>query len=84
MPLPSGSPDEYYDDLSEHWPERPARKRATRAYQRKQERRIVVRAERLDPPDTTHMSKALLVAQRELAEAQAEKDAHDQEPREDQ
>lgn len=85
IPLPDGSHDlrddridEYYDDLARHWPERPARKRARRAYQRKQERRIVLKAERVDPPDTARMSKALLAAQRELARAQAETQAESQ------
>lgn len=70
---------DYYDELAEHWPERPARKRAKRAYQRKQERRVVVRGERLPEPDGSKVSRALLAAQRELAQAQAEKDARAQE-----
>lgn len=80
IPLPPGSPDDY-DDLSERWPERPSRKRAKRNYRRQSQRRIVVRAERLDLPDAGRMSKALLAAQRELAAAQAEKDARAQEER---
>lgn len=78
MPDPMSNSD-YYDGLSEHWPERPSRKRAKRVYRRQVERRIVVRSERLDPPDTQRLSRALLRAQRDLAEAQAEKDARAQE-----
>lgn len=81
LPSSGGGSDDY-DALTEQWPERPSRKRAKRAYQRKQGRQIVVQAERLDEPNTARMSKALLAAQRELAEAQAEKEARDQEPQE--
>lgn len=67
-----------YEELQERWPERASRKRA---YRRKDARRTVVRAERLDRPDTERMSKALLAAQRELARAQAERNARAQEHR---
>lgn len=81
---PRGPSDgvEYYEQLQERWPaDRPSRKRqrrTKRAYQRRQERRIHVRADRLDPPDTARLSRALLAAQRELAQAQAEADARSQ------
>lgn len=67
-----------YEELHEYWPERASRKRA---YRRKEHRRIVVKAERLDPTDASRVSKALLAAQRELAraaaEARAEEDARE-------
>lgn len=74
------SGDDFYDELQEQWPaERPSRKRrrttAKRAYHRKDGRHVVVRGERLDPPDTVRLSRALLAAQRELAQAQAEAEA---------
>jgi hypothetical protein len=65
----------YYEELQEQWPERASRRRTKRAYRRKEQRRIVVRGERLDEPDTARMSRALLAAQRELARMQAERDA---------
>lgn len=62
----------YYEQLQEQWPaERPSRKRA----RGKRERRITVRAERLEQPDTARMSRALLAAERELAAAKAEAEA---------
>lgn len=68
----------YFDEMQERWPaERPSRRRAKRAYRRKEGRRIVVRSERLPEPDLTRMSKALLEAQRELGLLQAERDARD-------
>lgn len=79
-PLPPGSPDEtYFEELTEHWSERPSRKRAKRTYRRQRQHDIVVRAERLDEPNLSRMSQALLAAQRELAQAQAEKDARAEE-----
>lgn len=72
--------DDFYDQVQETWPEeRPSRKRVKRAYRRNANRRVVVRSERLPEPDAARMSKALLAAQRELAQAQAERDAHAQE-----
>ena len=77
LPLPD---DDGYDELQERWLEqRPSRKAAKRAYRRKNARQIVVTAERLPQPNTTRMSSALLAAQRELAKAQAERDAEAQE-----
>lgn len=69
--------EEYYDELQERWPEeRASRKRPKkRAYRRKEGRRVVVRGQRLNQPDTARMSRALLAAQRELAQAEAEKKA---------
>jgi hypothetical protein len=73
---PNSDDRDVYEELQERWPEeRPSRKRPKRAYRRKEARRVVVQTERLDPPDTARMSKALLAAQRELARAQAERDA---------
>lgn len=66
---------DFYEELQESWPERPSRSRQKRHYRRKQGRRVVVRTERLDPPETAHLSRALLAAQRELARAQAENEA---------
>lgn len=84
MVSPSAAGDDelgYYDEVEESWPtERPSRKRAKRVYRRKQAKRVVVRAERLDAPDTSRVSRALLRAQRELARVQAESDAHQQKP----
>lgn len=78
LPLPGD--DDSLAELQERWPDRRASKRAAkRAYQRENGRRIVVRSERLAEPDTARMSKALLAAQRELAQAAAERDARAQE-----
>lgn len=57
---------------------RASRRHPKRAYRRHHQRRIVVRAERLSEPDVARLSRALLQAQRELAEAQAEADARRQ------
>lgn len=68
--------DDFYDELQKSWPrERPSRKRRRREYRRKQDRRVVVSPKRLERPVTSRMSRALLAAQRELAQAQAEKEA---------
>lgn len=74
------SPDE--PDV-ERWETELAKGRATRrhpkrAYRRQHRRRIVVRAERLSEPDVSRLSRALLQAQRELAQAQAEAEAQRQ------
>jgi len=72
----------YYEQLVESWPaERPS-SRKKRAYQRKRERRVEVRAERREQPSTARMSKALLAAQREVAKLQAEADARAESKRE--
>lgn len=80
LPLPGdGDP---FEELQEQWPQqRPSRRHPKRPYQRKNGRRVVVRSERLAEPDAARMSKALLAAQRELAQAQAERDAQAQEHR---
>lgn len=75
-PHPNGSDD--YDELSERWPDRPSRKRAKRTY-RRQLNRVKIRSERLDVPDASRISRALLQAQRDLKSAQEEKDARAQE-----
>lgn len=68
--------DSYYDQLQESWPEeRPSRRRQRRTHRRKEERQVVVEPKRLPRPSTAHISRALLAAQRELAQAQAEKEA---------
>lgn len=72
--------DNYYEQVQESWPdERPSRKRARRRYRKTQRRRVVVKAERKQDIDAVRMSRALLAAQRELAQAQAEHDARRQE-----
>lgn len=73
--------DAAYEQLQEVWPaERPSRRRRVKhGRRRRDERQIRVRAERLDPPDTARLSHALLTAQRELAQARAERDARAQE-----
>lgn len=87
-PGPVSGPDseDFYDELQERWPtERPSRKRrksgrgeAKRSYRRKDGRQVTVRGERLDPPDTARLARALLAAQRELTKAQTEADAQAQ------
>lgn len=78
QPAAADDQPNYYDDLTEQWPsERPSRKRA---YRRKDNRRVVVRGERLETPDVVRLSRALLLAQRELAKAEAEQAARNQEP----
>jgi hypothetical protein len=85
-PLSGSSSEDFYDELQERWPtERPSRKRrkpgefeAKRSYRRKDGRQVTVRGERLDPPDTARLARALLAAQRELAKAQTEVEAQTQ------
>jgi hypothetical protein len=85
----SGVPDDntaaaFYERMQETWPaERPSRKRGKRTYRRQNERRVTVRADRLDQPDAAHLSRALLAAQRELARAEAEAAARRQRKPED-
>lgn len=68
--------DNYYERMQESWPEeRPSRKRAKRRHRQTHGRRVVVRAERKPEVDAARVSRALLSAQRELAKAQAERDA---------
>ncbi|GAA1508636.1 hypothetical protein GCM10009788_11120 [Nocardioides humi] len=79
-PSPGGIADDereaYYDEVQERWPaERPSRKRSKRDRQRRGERKVVVRSQRLPAPDTARVSRALLVAQRELAKVEAERAA---------
>jgi hypothetical protein len=57
---------------------RASRRHPKRAYRTQRQRRIVVRGERLPEPDVTKVSRALLQAQRELAQAQAEAEARRQ------
>lgn len=68
--------DNYYERMQESWPdERPSRKRAKRRHRQTPGRRVVVKAERKPEVNASRMSRALLAAQRELAKAQAERDA---------
>lgn len=76
---PAPGDDSAYEAMQEHWQERPSRKQAPRAYRRKEQRQVVVTAERLPRPDVERMSRALLAAQRQLAKAAAERDAQAQE-----
>jgi hypothetical protein len=57
---------------------RASRRHPKGAYRRQHQRRIVVRGERLPEPDVSRLSRALLQAQRELAQAQAEAEAQRQ------
>lgn len=66
----------YLDWLEASFADRPSRKRTKRTYRREQ--RIHVRSQRLDAPDASRISKALLQAQRQLAQAQAEAEARRQ------
>ena len=71
--------DESFEELQERWPqERPSKRHPKRAYRRKSNRQVVIRAERLPEPSTTRMSKALLAAQRELSRLEAERDARNE------
>lgn len=49
--------------------------RTRRPYRKRVERRIRVKGERRDPPDTMRLSKALLAHAKELAAAQTEAEA---------
>lgn len=69
----------YFERLEERWPdERPSRRRAKRNYRRKAARRVAIEAKQRATPDVGRMSHALLTAQRELAQAQADADARRQ------
>lgn len=57
---------------------RASKRHPKRAYRRQPHRRIVVRGERLPEPDVARLSRALLQAQRQLAQAQAEAEARRQ------
>lgn len=72
-----------YGELQDSWPERPSRKRERRAYRRRQERHVVVEAKPREQTSTSRMSRALLAAQRELAQAQTEKEARADPPQGD-
>lgn len=80
MPRRASDYDGEYDELQQRWPdERPSRKkRVKREYRRRDGREVVVRSERRDEPDTARMSRALLAAQRELAQIEAEQAARRQ------
>lgn len=70
---PPEDDESYLDWLEASFADRPSRKRAKRTYRREQ--RIQVRSQRLPTPDSARMSKALIQAQRQLAQAQAETEA---------
>lgn len=74
-----GSPppddDSYFEYLEASFTDRPKQRRK-RTYRR--EGRLHVRSQRLPEPDTARMSKALIQAQRLLAQAQAEAEARQQ------
>lgn len=76
----TASPDEpdferWEADLAEG---RASKRHPKRAYRRQHHRRIVVRSERLPAPDVARLSRALLQAQRQLAQAKAEAEARKQ------
>lgn len=73
---PPPDDESYFEYLEASLAERPSRRRAKRNYRR--EGRLHVRSQRLPSPDTVRMSKALLRAQRDLAQAQAEAEARQQ------
>lgn len=77
---PPPEDESYFEFLEASFAERPPRRRAKRSYRRGG--RIHVRSERLAAPDPTRMSKALIQAQRLLAQAQAETEARQQAQRE--
>lgn len=68
----------YLDWLEASFAERPSRKHRKRNYRRKADHRIEVDSRRLATPDASRISKALLQAQRQLAQAQVEADARQQ------
>ena len=72
---PPPDDEQYFEHLEASFADRPKRRRK-RTYRR--DGRLEVRSERLPAPDTARMSKALIQAQRLLAEAQAEADARQQ------
>lgn len=72
---PPPDDESYFEYLEASFADRPKR-RQKRRYRRGG--RLHVRSERLPSPDTTRMSKALLRAQRDLAQAQAEAEARQQ------
>jgi hypothetical protein len=72
---PPEDDEAYFEWLEASFGERPSRRKAKRSYQRRSDRRVVVRGERLEQPDVARLSRALLAAQRELGQAQAEAEA---------
>jgi len=75
---PPGDDESYLEWLEASFGDEPSRRRAKRTYRRKDEHRIHVRSQRLTAPDASRMSQALLQAQRQLAQAQAETEARQQ------
>lgn len=73
---PPEDDDAYLEWLEASFADRPSRQRTKRTYRRGQ--RIHVRSQRLTAPDAVRMSKALIQAQRQLAQAQAESEARHQ------
>jgi hypothetical protein len=73
--LPSADDEAYYQRLEESWPAERASRKKKRRYERKRDRRVEVYVDPHEEPSASRMSKALLAAQRELAQRQREADA---------